>query len=106
MAQLRTHILPLLEQHGVNLVFAGHDHFYERSHKGEMYFVTAGGGGAPLYKCSTNLTQNPYSDLVVSKYSYCIVEADKTTLSLTAYDVDNEVIDRIALRSHRAAIAK
>ena len=106
MSQLQTHILPLLEQHGVNLVLSGHDHLYERSHKGEMYFVTAGGGGAPLYAVPRNLTQNPYSDLVVSKHSYCIVEADKTTLSLTAYDVDNEVIDRIAISGHSAAIAK
>lgn len=106
MAQLRTHVLPLLEQHGVNLVFAGHDHFYERSHKGDMYFITAGGGGAPLYAASGNPAQNPYSELVVSKHHYCVVEADKTALRLTAYDVDNQVIDRIALRSHRAAIAK
>ena len=106
MAHLRTHILPLLEQHGVNLVLAGHDHLYERSRKGDMYFITAGGGGAPLYAASGNPAQNPYSDLVVSKYGYCVVQADKTILSLTAYDVDNQVIDRIAFRSHRAAIAK
>ncbi len=106
MAQLQEHILPLLEQHGVSLVLAGHDHLYERSHKGDMYFITAGGGGAPLYTASDDPTQNPYSDLVVIKYSYCVVQADKDTLSLIAYDLDHQVIDQIKLRSRQAAIAK
>ncbi len=106
MAQLRTHILPLLEQHGVNLVLAGHDHLYERSQKGEMHFVTAGGGGAPLYGATDDPAQNPYSKLVVPKYGYCVVEADKNSLKVTAYDVDNQVIDRIGLGSDKAAITK
>ena len=106
MAQLRKHILPLLEQYGVNLVFAGHDHFYERSHKGKMYFITAGGGGAGLYQNVGIPAQNPYSDVVFVKHSYCVVHADKTTLSLTAYDVDNQIIDQFSLRSHKVSMRR
>ena len=106
MAHLRTYILPLLEQHGVNLFFAGHDHFYERSRKGDMYFVTTGGGGATLYGTEDDPAQNPYSELVVSKHHYCVVEADKTSLRLTIYDVANQIIDRIALHSDKPVIAK
>ena len=106
MALLRRYILPLLEKHGVNLVFVGHDHLYERSQKGEMYFVTAGGGGAPLYGATDDPAQNPYSKLVVSKYGYCVVEADKNSLKVTAYDVDNQIIDRIGLSGGKATIAR
>lgn len=57
--QIRDDVLPLLERHGVDLVFAGHDHDYERTKPlrwGEVVapgagtvYVTTGGGGAPLY---------------------------------------------------------
>jgi 3',5'-cyclic AMP phosphodiesterase CpdA len=44
-------LVPLFEKSGVDLVFAGHNHLYERTVniKGVTYIVT-GGGGAPLYK--------------------------------------------------------
>jgi hypothetical protein len=41
--------LALFERYGVRVVFAGHDHAYERmERRGVRYFVS-GGGGAPLY---------------------------------------------------------
>jgi len=54
-------LVPLFEQYGVDMVFNGHDHHYERTcpiragqcssaqEGGVVYYVT-GGGGAPLYK--------------------------------------------------------
>ena len=53
-----------------------------------------------------NPAQNPYSDLLISKHGYCVVQADKTSFRFTAYDADNKVIDRILLRSAKAAVAK
>ncbi len=43
-------LLPVFEEHGVDAVFSGHDHYLERglSPDGVRYFVS-GGGGAPLY---------------------------------------------------------
>jgi len=44
--QLRVALEPLLVKHGVNLVFSGHDHIYERltPQKGISYFVSGSAG--------------------------------------------------------------
>jgi hypothetical protein len=45
-AQLREVIEPILLKHGVDVVFAGHEHFYERikPQKGIQYFISGAGG--------------------------------------------------------------
>ncbi len=46
----RTYLCPLFERYGVDLVFNGHDHHYERTdptQTGGVLYVVAGGGGAP-----------------------------------------------------------
>ena len=60
-AWVRDHIVPILEAHGVQLVFNGHEHTYQRTHEllggsvvpahsGGIVYVTSGGGGAqPSY---------------------------------------------------------
>jgi hypothetical protein len=44
--ELRATLEPLFMQHGVSVVFTGHDHFYERvkPQKGIVYFVVGNGG--------------------------------------------------------------
>ena len=44
--QLREALEPLFVKHGVDVVFSGHEHFYERikPQQGVHYFVTGGGG--------------------------------------------------------------
>ncbi len=57
-AQLRTRYMPLFRKHGVKLLLAGHEHFFEhfverwRDETGRlrrMDQIVSGGGGAPLY---------------------------------------------------------
>jgi len=97
MADLQEHILPLMEEHGVTMVFAGHDHIYERSKKGDTYFIISGGGGAPLYKVSKNLEQNPYSEILLAEHHYAIVEATVGTYDLTVYNAAGDAIDELHL---------
>jgi 3',5'-cyclic AMP phosphodiesterase CpdA len=44
--ELRRVLEPILVKHGVNAVFAGHEHFYERikPQKGIYYFISGAGG--------------------------------------------------------------
>lgn len=44
--RFRKHFVPILERHGVDVVFSGHDHHYERSKPidGITYIVTGAGG--------------------------------------------------------------
>ena len=43
---LRRRLEPVLEQYGVNVVLAGHEHFYERTqpHNGIHYFILGNSG--------------------------------------------------------------
>jgi len=47
---MRELLAPFYAANGVDLVFGGHDHFYERTHPiGGVSYVTTGAGGAELY---------------------------------------------------------
>jgi len=84
---------PLFDQYGVDLVFNGHDHDYERSKPiynqaivpdatdGTTYIV-GGGWGAPLRSVGTNWW-TAYSRSI---HHFMVVKIDGNTLNLTAYD--------------------
>ena len=44
---LEEHLHPLCVRHGVEAVFNGHDHDYERSTVDDILYIVTGGGGAP-----------------------------------------------------------
>jgi predicted phosphodiesterase len=67
-ASVRDALGPLFAQHGVDLVFNGHDHDYERSVVGDVTYIVTGGGGAPLYDRETG---NLYS-VYFSKTYHCV----------------------------------
>jgi predicted phosphodiesterase len=48
-ASVQTYIQPLCEQYGVQVVFAGHNHYYSRAVVNGVQHVTTGAGGAPFY---------------------------------------------------------
>lgn len=87
----------LLVKHGYRLTINGHDHLYERSENQGLTMVTAGGGGAPIYKAGKS-SQNPYSKMVVSEPHWCDLTVSATTLSCRVVGVDGKEIDRFELR--------
>ena len=99
MAQGREFLMPLFEQHGVDLVLNGHDHFYERSYSQGTYYVVTGGGGAPLYAVGGN--PNPHQQVARSVHHYVALDITSDELILTAIDAEGEEFDRfvIAARS-------
>ncbi len=88
-------IMPLLEKYNATAMFAGHDHFYERSEPGKgVSMIITGGAGAPLYSKSTNAKkQNPYSKVFAKKHHYCILTVDGDICTMEVFTPDNEVID-------------
>jgi predicted phosphodiesterase len=98
---VRRSLTPLFEKYGVDLVFAGHDHLYERSvplvrgklaARGVIYVVT-GGGGAALYLAGrSNFTA--YSR---SAYHLTRVEVHNCTLTLQAIALDGAIFDTLVL---------
>ncbi len=108
---VRNLISPLLETYGVDVVFNGHAHVYERSHpirdevvvdrdpglyedpEGTIYVVT-GGGGALLYRSGTA----DWTAVTRSIYHYVRVDVlAEGTLHLQAISKDGVVIDEFRI---------
>lgn len=95
---LREILEPVLIKHGFDVVFFGHDHFYERikPQKGIYYFLTGAGG-----KISKDLKKNsPITDKGYdADLSFTLIEIDKDemhfqTITRTGQTIDSGVIMR------------
>jgi hypothetical protein len=89
---LRTQVEPLFLKHGVSVVFAGHEHFYERvkPQRGIQYFTT--GGAAKLRPgdiSKTNLTAVGYD----SDTTYMLVEVSGDVMSFQTLNRVGKQID-------------
>jgi hypothetical protein len=101
---VREAFAPVFDELGVDLVFAGHNHLYERSKplradqvvepgKGTVYYVT-GGAGAPLYP---ETRQEPFTASLAVVEHYLIAEFGPTSVTITARDLADNVIDKVTL---------
>lgn len=95
----------LFERYGVDLVFNGHDHHYERSYAfangvaqrdgtGVVYVVT-GGAGAPLY----GVVGSGFTAFSRATHHFVEVDVTPTELALEAIDAYGNVIDAVTLRN-------
>jgi len=104
-ALVRKYIVPILEAHGVQLVFNGHEHTYQRTYEllagqvvapnsGGLVYITSGGGGTAPY-------WTPPNDLIAQSIGMNnYVRADVSSSSLTLHarglgqdsDIDSVVL--------------
>jgi hypothetical protein len=91
---MRKRLAPLFERYGVDVVFSGHDHAYERLFKNGVTYIVAAGGGAPLYEFSV---PEAYSQARARAYHYVWIEIDGDRLSGTAIGWDGKTIDRFEI---------
>jgi predicted phosphodiesterase len=94
--QLRALLEPLFLKHGVDVVFAGHEHFYERikPQKGIYYFIS--GGAAKLREGDvgkSELTAKSFD----TGYHFMLIELVKDTLHFQAITDQGRVVDSGAL---------
>ncbi len=61
----------LFVEHGVDLVFTGHNHYYYHTSLDGIQYVTSAGGGAPLYSIQKSGTDWKAGDVGFSEYHYC-----------------------------------
>jgi hypothetical protein len=104
---LRAIVEPLFIKHGVSVVFAGHEHFYERlkPQQGIQYFTN--GGGAKLRSGDIRaggMTAKGFD----TDQSYMLVEIDGDemhfqTLSRTGREVDSGVVPRRVMPTETSA---
>lgn len=97
--KLRKQIEPLLTKYKVNVVFAGHDHIYERikPQQGVQHFVTGAGGKlrrGNIDKKST-ITESSYD----KDNHFMLIELDDKELNFKAISETGELIDRGEIKS-------
>ena len=101
-AQLREVVEPIFLKYGVNVVLAGHDHFYERikPQKGIYYFVSGAAGKLRSgdIKDGSPLTAKGYDrDL-----SFMLIEVDGKQMHFQAISRTGETIDSGVLQNQRS----
>jgi predicted MPP superfamily phosphohydrolase len=99
---LRVILEPLFIKYGVNVVFSGHDHIYERikPQKGIYYFVS--GSGGQLRKGDTNRSEmNAFS--YDQDQTFMLVEIANDDLSFATITRTGSVVDSGVLHRQQAA---
>ncbi len=87
----QTVLVPLAKRLGVDAIFSGHDHIYERGDaSGLRYFVT-GGGGAPLH----GVTPLATTVRAESRTHYLVVTITGARVRVEAKDPDGTVFDSV-----------
>ncbi|MHA2151783.1 MAG: metallophosphoesterase family protein [Candidatus Thorarchaeota archaeon] len=87
----------IFSANGVDLVFSGHDHFYYRTIRDGIYYVTTGGGGAPLYTPDMTVPTWQNGDITFAEYHYCNVEVTATQVVTTVSTLNGTIIDSITI---------
>lgn len=101
---VRNVIVPILEQQGVDLVFAGHEHNYERTYPilndqvstvadGGVVHIVAGGSGASLRA----VTPGWWTAYAESVYEFVRADVDGCQIRLRAIGVTGNVVDDYTL---------
>jgi predicted phosphodiesterase len=87
-------LTPIFEQYGVDVVFNGHDHDYERTQPiNNVIYIVSGGGGASLYQVNPQL----FTAYAESAHHAVFASMDSCTLSLEAVKLDGVIIDTMKL---------
>jgi acid phosphatase type 7 len=94
LKKLRNTFVPVFKKYGVDLVFGGHNHGYERLWSDGTYYVVTAGGGAPLYR---NRFKETRSQIFVRKHHFCLLSVRNDTLFITAKDTALRMIDAFSI---------
>lgn len=100
----QTYLHPLFQTYGVDLVFNGHDHCYERTDQDGVVYIVTGGGGAGLYNQDQPGSYTG-SDIWLKCQHFCSIDVTANRLCVKAHAVtldgykDAEVFDSIVITS-------
>lgn len=96
---VRQYLVPLFEQYGVDAVFSGHTHTYERGIRNGIVYVINGGSGALNETWGRNWPH-------IVKYGmfseYSLLTFDGNTMELRCYDDGDKLFDRLVLEKGQA----
>lgn len=92
---VQNYIQPLCELYGVDIIFAGHNHYYARCVKNGVTHITTGGGGAGLYNPNPNYS--PYIVTTAKLHYFCKIAINGLELDFMAVDKDGTMIESFTL---------
>jgi len=92
----RNTIMPLLEAAGVDLVFTGHIHNYERFHKDGIPYIITGGGGDTLSK--PEQLPNPFRRWTAMLHHFCTADVYGDRIEVLARDLTGKPFDGLVVR--------
>lgn len=96
-AKMLARLGPIIKAGGVQLVFSGHDHNYQRHVVNGVTYIVTGGGGAPLYPVRMD---TPYVKKALSVYHFCIVDIHGDSLVMKVFTPDGKLIDKTEIKSN------
>jgi len=99
---LRAMVLPMLADLGVDAMFSGHVHGYERGEASGILLVTTGGAGGGLDMDCGAFDGLPDPWVFEYVHHYTLVDATCDRLIVEARALDGRVVDRVE-RAHRLA---
>lgn len=82
---VRTDLVPLFEEYGIDIVFNGHTHAYEYGEMNHVHYVISGGGGGALDSFGRDIAHITKSEGV---YHFSRVDIKGGKLEFTATDKD------------------
>lgn len=88
------HVPELLAAHKIDLLFAGHDHLYERGDAGPIKYLISGGGGAPLYR---DIHVTATTRRVEAVHHFIEVTAGADAIRIVAHRRDGSILERCGL---------
>ena len=86
----------LFGQYGVDVVFSGHSHSYERNEVDGITYIVTAGGGAPMY---SQKVQEPTQAAFAGEYHFVLLEVDGNRLKGTAISIAGDVLDEFERRA-------
>lgn len=91
---MRDRLVPLFERYGVEAVFMGHHHSYERIIVDGITYIVTAGGGASLIEMGR---PEPGSQAAIGAYHFTVIEVKDDRLFGRAIDRRGKVIDSFEL---------
>jgi hypothetical protein len=93
-ASVRHALLPYKDR--IEVIFAGHDHYYERGSNEGLRYMVLGGGGAPLYDPDPKA---PGVKVALKSLSYALIDVCGCHVDGLVKDPSGKVLDTFQLAS-------
>jgi predicted phosphodiesterase len=91
---MRTELVPLFEQYGVDFVLNGHSHCYQRGQLNGVKYIISGGAGSSTIDFNTN-SNSPNIDTEIYTNQYVRFNIDTDTATYVCIDASGNVIDSV-----------